>query len=576
LTAPKYPRPQILLVDIARETQQVLEAEGYNVFSGSFGTPYKVLMGDTTVPVIPNGRLTNFAEQEIVIVDLVPTRVLDGPLGEKAVSDGTIDVWARCSLGLIDPRPRLMSSIRTKADRILASGGLFVVFADARHSQEHFLGRTRAYSWAEKEGEFPVDDWSFLSILDYLRVRNDEGREISVVANAKNSLGQLLVKHANDAAFACTLDPEASIEKAWITLAKSKYEEPVAGIIASPELRGSILILPQIEDKPQFLASLLKNVMPELMPHLFPHAEGARWVKRPEYEMPDVQVLKDEARKIEEEARKKVAELEEAIEAERAKTSYIHDLIGGNDRPLVLAVKRVLEVMGFESVIDVDEAMEAAGDTGPRREDLQIQDKSPTLLIEVKGMAGMPSDEDAMAVSKYLVPRMKEWGRTDVKGLSIMNHQRHIPALDRENEKAFREDVVINAEEQDIGLLSAWDLHKLLRSYLKNDWSPEYVKPLLYKSGRISPVPNHYELVGTIEGFIPKLGVVGIRITGEKLHRGDHIAFELPVEFQEQEAKSLEVDNQQVDEAVSGSIVGILTGLTKDKAKQGTRVFRLI
>jgi hypothetical protein len=38
-----------------------------------------------------------------------------------------------------------------------------------------------------------------------------------------------------------------------------------------------------------------------------------------------------------------------------------------------------------------------------------------------------------------------------------------------------------------------------LRSYLKNGWQPEHVKPLFYKSGRISPVPEHYESGGIIE-----------------------------------------------------------------------------
>ena len=39
---PKYPKPNILLVDLEAAAKNVLAAEGYNVSSGSFGLPYKV------------------------------------------------------------------------------------------------------------------------------------------------------------------------------------------------------------------------------------------------------------------------------------------------------------------------------------------------------------------------------------------------------------------------------------------------------------------------------------------------------------------------------------------------------
>jgi hypothetical protein len=63
---------------------------------------------------------------------------------------------------------------------------------------------------------------------------------------------------------------------------------------------------------------------------------------------------------------------------------------------------------------------------------------------------------------------MREWKRTDIRGLAIRNHQRNLPALERENRYTFSGDVIANAEEQDFGLLIAWDLFRLLRSYFKN------------------------------------------------------------------------------------------------------------
>lgn len=572
---PKYQHPKIILVDLKFDARQALEAEGYNVSTGSFGTPYKVTKGDYSFPVIPNGKLRNFAEQEIVVVDLAPKNPLEKPVGEKVVSDGQPDVWAKCSRGVIDPRPRMMEDERNDAARIYANGGLFIVFAAPRSLQDQFIGQTQGYHWAEKLANFPFDNWSFLHILEDLKVRQDKGREISMSINTSSPVGQVLAKHIKNAEFSCTVRPELYVEDRWLTLAQSKYGDPVAGAVSSSEGKGIVLILPQIEDKAQLLVDLLKNAIPDFMPHLFPEAEGARWVQRPEYEVPEIQGLKNQVLVVKEEAQNKVAELEKAIEAEREKTSYLHDLISATGDNLVAAVKKALEVIGFKSVVDVDKEMEKAGDRGPKNEDLQIHDELPVLLVEVKGIGGLPADEDALAVGKYLAPRMKEWSHTDVEGLSVINHQRHIPALDRDNRMPFRKLILDSAEKQGIGLMTAWDLHKLLRSYMRNGWQPEHVKPIFSGNGRILPVPVHYEPVGVIERFIENRGVVGISVTEGALRHGDRIAFELPVEFVEQDIETLQIDNQQVEEVNVGSLAGAQTVLTKGQARVGTRVFRV-
>ena len=571
---PKYPRPKILLVDVP-EAEKALVAEGYSVSTGSFGTPYLVPVSNQYLPVISNGRLPNFTEQEIVVVNLLPPDSLSGPVGEKAVSSGELDVWAKCSIGEIDPRPRLMREVRSRADRIYTSGGLFVVFAAERYLQDHFIGKTRGYSWPEKAYDFPFDNWDFLSVLDDVRVNSDEGREISVTIDTPKPLERLLREHANGAEFLCTLGPKRSVEGSWVTLAENKYGEPVSGAIAPPDSKGVVLVFPQVEDKGRFLTNLLKNVLPELMPHLFPYAEGARWVQRPQYEIPEIQDLKDQILVVEEEARNRVAELERAIAAEREETSYQHDLIRETGTSLVLAAKKALEILGFKSVVDVDEEMEKAGEKGPKNEDLQIYDNSPTLLVEVKGIAGFPADEDALAVGKYVAPRMREWGRTDVKGLSIINHQRHLPALERDNVMPFRKVILDSAEAQGLGLMTAWDLHKLLRGYSRNGWQHEHIKPLFYHDGRILPVPAHYAPVGVVERLIENIGVVGVRITEGELRQGGRVAFELPVEFLEQDIEALQIGNQQVEEVGVGSLVGTRTPLTKGQARVGTRVFRV-
>src|SRR5689334_5542266 len=109
---PKYERPKILLIDLEKEAKDVLEQEGYNVSAGTFGRPYKVQMHSGYEPVVVKASLPNFTEQEIIIVDLVSDKPADGPLGEKSKPLEELDWWAKCSDGVIDPRPRAMAMVQ--------------------------------------------------------------------------------------------------------------------------------------------------------------------------------------------------------------------------------------------------------------------------------------------------------------------------------------------------------------------------------------------------------------------------------------------------------------------------------
>ncbi|MGD0048916.1 MAG: hypothetical protein ABSE42_18085, partial [Bryobacteraceae bacterium] len=237
---------------------------------------------------------------------------------------------------------------------------------------------------------------------------------------------------------------------------------------------------------------------------------------------------------------------------------------------LVEAVKRALSVVGFTSVLDSDELVS----TGRRKEDLQIHDCSPVLLVEVKGIAGMPTEHDAIQVGKYLAPRMKEWGRTDVGGVSIINHQRNVPGLDR-SLSPFTDVVLTNAIDQQFGLMTTWDLFRLVRNFLQLGWKPDDVQPLFYRHGRMEAVPVHYEYVGLIEKYFEKVGVVGIRVVEAAVQQGDRIAYELPIDYIEQEVESLQAERRAVATAAAGVLAGVKTNLTKEQARTGVRVFRI-
>jgi hypothetical protein len=323
------------------------------------------------------------------------------------------------------------------------------------------------------------------------------------------------------------------------------------------------------------VTDLLDRVLPTLAPRLFPHAEGTRWTRRPEYDLPRIGALNDEIIKIEKEARARVRELEQGIEAERAQYAFLSDLLTATDAELVQAVIRALKTIGFSDVRDVDADAEAAGDAVPRREDIRIMDAAVPVLVEVKGINGTPKEADSLQVAKYLTPRMREWERTDIRGLVIINHQRHLPALDRDHEHVFQADVITTAEQQGFGLLTTWDLFRLVRGVIIHGWLHDDIAGLFISNGRIQPIPAHYEFIGLVDEYWEKASALGLRMESGVVRAGDRIAYDLPVDFIEEDVTSLQLNDQDVQEAHAGDYVGLKTKLSKQQAHKGVRVYRL-
>lgn len=581
---PRYPKPKILLIDLDDESVAVLKAAGYTVAEGSFGAPYEVHKSSQYVSMVLNDRLpANYAEQEIVIADLEPAEAIKMDVSEGSSVTEEPGFWAKCSLGEIDPRPAVMVRYREELERILDHGGVYIVFLSSRNYQEIVFARKERGS-LRKLDKRNLNDESFLTLISdsHFQINPLQGSEIHI--EDESAIGKLISRHANNATFNCTFTPRQNYLDedgyayfnihfaAWRTLAVNKYDDPVAGaFVPHGNVKGWVFILPQLTNKADFLLEFIRDVLPEFAPELFPYADGEQWVHQEAYQLPFVLEMKRQIQEIEKETRSRIEELEERIRQELETTRYLRDLITQTGDSLVKAVKLTLETLGFQNVIDVDEDIEKSGGRSFKREDLQINEDQITILVEIKGINGLPTDADALQVHKYVVVRMKEWKRTSVQGLEIINHQRSLPALNRELAKPFRDDVLTNAEHLQFGLMTTWDLYRLARNFIRHKWRPEYVKGLFLQAGRIEPVPSHYKLIGSVERYLDKIRVVGIRIGAEALRVGDHVAFEMPIDFEEQEVASLQLDHTPVMTAEPPALAGIKTHL--EKVNIGTKVY---
>lgn len=570
----KYDRPKILLIDVGDKSAQALIKEGHNVSVGTFGTPYKVPKGAGYQPVIVKASLPNYTEQEVLIVDTMPDEFVDNPPGEKSRPNEELDWWAKCSHGVIDPRSRAMVMVQDQFSRILSNGGTFIIFADNRDSQELVWAQSHGRYDFSIERELPYDNWSFLSLLSNLEIAGDHGEEMKPI-NEEWPLVRLLSDHLKDGSFSCTLEPNWQLKDQWIALAKNKFGSVVAGAIAPQEKTksGWIFIFPRISRRDEFLASFIKNILPNFCPLLFPHWEGKSWIYRKEYELPSVLSKVGQISEIQDEAARKVEVLEKAIQAERDENQYLYHLISETGTGLVDAIKKALSVLGFVSVVDVDEEMKKAGKTNSLREDLRIHDQSPTLIVDIKGVAGKPADAEALQSQKHAFIFIQEQNRADVRGLTIINHQRLLPPLERENDMPFRREILDNAEQVKLGLMTGWDLFRLVRGFIQNKWESKYVIPLFYHTGRIFPIPCHYEYIGKVKQVWK--AAFSVELDHGEIRIEERIALEFPVDFNEQQVTSLRLNNDDVEVAMAKCEVGILRDEALPRLKPGMVVYRI-
>jgi len=577
----RYKKPRILTIDLPVSLAQRLRGAGYNVLPGTFGRPYKVKKGDDFVPIIAKASVPHYAEQDIVAIDLTPPSLADRPQGEKHTSFGELDWFAKASWGEIDPRPRVMDWLRDDSNRILRSGGAFILFAEPRLHQKMVLASFENDYFREFQvrREIEEDNWSILSVLDqsHLRVEAEFGTDIKVT----RGLGQFssfLHRHVPDATFSATLHPLSRLSEhgdgpVFVPLATNKFGDTVACVLFPRKSgEGLVLILPHFVDKEKAVADLIEAVLPEMLPRLFPDHEGGRWVHRVEYEHGAVLERKAAQLEVQRKANEEVARLEREIDAERGRMGFLHGLLTKSGIALVDDVKQSLEFVGFTRLANVDEC---EGSEVNKQEDLQVLDKSPTILLEVKGLAGLPTEGDTLQVTKYVLRRIRQWQRADVIGLSLVNHQRNLPALERDHANAFTEQQVQDAMQNGTGLMTTWDLFRLIRGMTQWGWPSAAVKDVFYGHGRLSQIPSHYRPVGTVVHYWTANGAVSIDLSGDTLRIGDRVGYIFADGFIEEEVTSLQFEKKAVSEAHPSQRVGMKTTLNRDEIPVGTRVFRV-
>jgi hypothetical protein len=555
----KYAKPQILLVDMDSESVDALRQAGFNVSTGSFGSLSQVeTSGHYHHVTMEDLSLPGMEEQEIVIVNTAPTAAIDRG-DPPSPGTGVTGLWQDGTSGEIDPRPLAMHTFAHICERILDYGGIFIVVLSPKYEIKYVSGTQDEYK-VHFTREYTYSNWDFLRDLDAFETRRRGGTEIAFDP-------PLLSRGSEGAWYECIVGmSHPLLKKRWVSLATNKYGESVAGVLAR-EKKGAVLLLPQMPNLHLVIVEILQDWCTQWSPQLFPHHEGLSWLHEPPYEIPEITAKCDQIKQIETEAAKQVAQLRAEVDEVRIANLQWYTLLNGTGRELVLAVMQVLQNLGFKKVVDVDQVAAVSGGDPQLREDIQITDNLPVLVVDVKGLAGGPTDADATQSEKHALMRAKEF-EGNVKPLTIINHQKNLPPAARDN-NVFRPEIVSNAKMTGLALMSTIDLFWIRENMNRLGWPPSVVTPIFYRSGRLDPTPAHYvELGKIVKVWTHSFGINPL----QEVKVGSRIAIEIGHQFFEIEAPSLKVNGDDVQVAPQQSDCGVPYPPTL-RLKENMRVF---
>ena len=498
--------------------------------------------------------LTDVEEQEVIFINTQrPEPSQQYPLTFPGRGVGAI--WQRSSMGCIDPRPFIMSAVSESFECILGNGGLFIVMLSEEYQIDYTIGKH--YGDVIADEDLAQSSWGFLRELTHVNRAARNGQEITFVE-------PLLQRGASNARYRTAIASRYSNDSNWTTIATNKLGEPVGAILTNDNRPGRILLLPQMPDFASVIVPLLTEWCSQWAPKFFPDHGASRWLMRPEYEQPAINDRRRQIDGIMSESAAQIASLEAEIVELRDGNENWYSLLNGTGRDLVLAVIDAFRQLGFKNVIDVDEHE----DPNNLREDIQILDGDPPLVVDVKGVNGTPSDDESTQSVKHALMRVRDLNRY-CKPLTVINSQRNVPPHDRD-QIAFRKEIVENAERTDLGLMTTWDLFQLLRNIQRLGWDPSVVKPIPYRSGRISPVPENYSLVGSIVhvwehsfGIIPSL----------ELKVGMRVSIQLRDQFYEIPISTIQVDGHAANQCPASANCGLAYPTNGPQLREGASVF---
>lgn len=495
-------KPRICAVDLEQEIIEALQSKDLYCYSGTLGSQVKVpnLSRGATHPCLLNFDLPpNLHEYDIVIIDLQKQESIEYKESEHTHSffKGSEQTVLLSSYPetVFDPRPLSSGILREKLRDFFSQETLIIIFCSEQEiSEYHPLRVTRNGSYEDN----PLQH----SLYDCIPLLSSKSNKIGknvIVPDIREDIKSFLQKYSQDFIYEIVFQHPTE----WIQNERKQVERndfiplllnsnnEIIGFIDFHLKTSTVFAFPQLQEKKKdFLLGLIDELLPGLFPKIFPYSEQFSWLKSRDYLLPNQANLLARKVRLEDEYKAALAEIEIEIKRNRSKYQFLHNLITETGDLLVKSVEYFLLWIGFENIINMDEANPEI-----KEEDLQIPLENGLLVIEIKGIGGTSKDSDCSQISKIKYRRAKERNSFDVFALYIVNHQRYLPPLKRRN-PPFSEQQINDAQSDERGLLTTYELFKLYHNIEQGFITKEDARISLLRFGLVQFKPSNSYLLG--------------------------------------------------------------------------------
>jgi len=558
---PIIERPVICCLDLDRDTISVLRRAGANIFDGTLGSKVQVPNKESGYQhrlLLNNNFPPNLHEYDIIIIDLANSKTIDYKTEEheRKMHTGKVSTYFLSTYPetLFDPRPFSSSILGGKIKRIKNRKYLVLAFSSEAYGLDYELVNITEDDAEIKE--FP--EYCIYSFWDSVPIAEPKiGKEIYLNSKIDSEFRSILGKYKAGSFYNQTFkqpiiwENNKKIKDEKYLPLMTNMDGDIISYMESNE-NENLIIFPQLKDKSNFLIEFLSKIGPSFYPELFPYATNFSWKEQEEYWLPGYSQLIEEKSNITREYEEKIKENEKKIEDNRSKYSFLHGLITETGDSLKKSLIQYLKWLGFEKVKDCDQDN---SESLLLEEDIQVELPEGLLIIECKGIGGTSTDSDCNQISKIKYRRCKERKKFDVFALYIVNHQRYLPPIKRQN-PPFTENQIQDAKNDERGLLTTYQLFNLFFDIEKGILSKKEARESflefslvsfrpknlicifepteIYENGRICivkleniPLQVGEELLIEKDGKFDCVKILEIQENGKSVNQGSHGEFGL-------------------------------------------------
>lgn len=550
--------PEIALFDCDEKIVSEIKKNNFYFKKGSFGEKIKIeysrFYPNRMLVNLNHSFIPNLHEFEIFVFDMEVKESSEVCAKDMTPQDHGIQI--RIDYPLTIFYPSIVTSELLKTN--FPSRGVYLVFSGP-------LLDTK-YRWIQVDNENHSEGQTYTNNYSYLPCFPSCKTKSGLHTNVLDTHFKNILHKYEDNFFYYAIFEHPYTFKSGVKLYDENFIPIMANkdneIIGYHQIDGDnhIIMLPQTDNKAELLIDLLTSLLPVHFPKLFPELTRFNWLHDERLLLPNEKGLLGEKKQREEEYLGIIHELDNRINVNRQKFSYLHELLNSNGNTLVKAVINFLKSIDFEEVIDIDES------TSEKQEDINAKFDDTLLIIEVKGIGGTSTDSDCTQIGKHR-RRLEKLNRgMTIHPLYIVNHQMYLPPWSRQ-ETPFTKEQIEYAENDERGLVTTWTLYQWHNLIEANIFSKKEIKESLCQIGCVSTLPTGYTCLGIIEEYFGESNAFILEINNIQLSIGDILVFSKNSTWIKAFITSIQINGKNVESAENGELGIVVSEIIGRKYK---------